>query len=287
MPATLEVGKFKYKVAVYLNSGFARFSVRVWRRSTAEGVEGSYAVEVMRECGDRILVTRFFEMLAATLQSPEREAEIKSLDETFTPAMFDWAPRKVPEDILARLPAPSDDAVAAGIDSMVGMVTSHYGDVSVSGCASVGKLAAASERTRLSMARSRELVAALLAATCSDQSLDTRSNAAMALLELLYAPTGEHNVSSTDFVQLLTTFRTVLVESGRWESVSDAELARLVGMETKAWVADIPEWNSVESAERYYLARYCAESLRELSKNPEFGAKFPESSKMSTVEESV
>ena len=105
-------------MAAYFTSGFARFSVRIWSRTQAAG---SYAVELMRErvlfffevnplvapvpcfilslrClalvaqGDRILVTRFFEMISGNLQgtlSPESVAADFNVD------MFDWAPRKV------------------------------------------------------------------------------------------------------------------------------------------------------------------------------------------------
>jgi hypothetical protein len=295
MPATC-VGNFKYMVAVYFTSGYAQFSVRIWSRTKGEG---SYAVEVMRERGDRILVTRFFEMLSAALANP---ATIADLERDFSVDLFDWAPRKLPEDVLAKLPVPHPEAVAAGNASMVGMVTSPYRDVSVSGCASVGKLAAALERTRWNLAGSKELVDALLGAISSQDrySLDTRSNAAMALLELAILPLGASQISSADFLRLRNTLRTVLVDSGLYPSVSDGDLARVVAMETKEWVADIPNWKSAKSFERYYLARYCAESLRYCEESlrnsgryPELGAmlqevsEVSEVSEMSTVEESV
>jgi hypothetical protein len=285
MPSTLEAGKFKYKVAVYFSSSFARFSVRIWSRSKTEG---SYAVEVMRERGDRILVTRLFEMLLAALANP---AEIANFERDFSVAMFDWAPRKLSADILAKLPKPSTEAVASGIAGMISMVTSFYDDVAVNGCASVGKLAANSESARDSMAGSLELVYALVNIVTLtnkssieslrqpsgyEMSLDTRSNAAMALFELTHSGLAVSLVSLDDFQQLLTTLHSTLLESRRFPSVGSDNLMALVAMDTKAWETDIIEWNSVKSHERYYLVRYCAESLREFCKNPEFAAKFSE-----------
>ena len=103
---------------------------------------------------------------------------------------------QLPEDVLAKLPVPSADAIAAGLAAMVGMVSSPYDDVAVNGCASVAKLAAASERTRFSMAQSRELISALQAVALGDTgnlSTDTRTNAALALSELLVLPVGQLN----------------------------------------------------------------------------------------------
>ena len=240
----------------------------------------------MRERGDRILVTRLFEMLSAALANP---AEIANFERDFSVAMFDWSPRKLSADILAKLPKPSTEAVAAGIGSLISMVTSFYDDVAVSGCASVGKLAADSESTRDSMAGSLELVRALVNIVTltgkssieslrqpsgCEMSLDTRSNAAMALFELTRSSLAVSQVSLDDFQQLLTTLHSTLLESRRFPSVGSDNLMALVAMDTKAWETDIIEWNSVESHEQYYLVRYCAESLREFCKNPEFAAKF-------------
>ena len=98
--------------------------------------------------------------------------------------------------MLDKLPVPSVDAVAAGISSMTSMVASQYDDVAVNGCASVAKLAAASERTRFSMAQSRELISALEAVAFGDaykMSMDTRTNAVLALSELLVFSVGHSN----------------------------------------------------------------------------------------------
>lgn len=103
---------------------------------------------------------------------------------------------QLPEDVLAKLPVPSPEAVANGLSSMTSMVRTPYDDVAVNGCASVAKLAAASERTRLSMAESRELVVALKDVVFGDTgnlTMDTRTNAALALSELLVLPVGQLN----------------------------------------------------------------------------------------------
>ena len=78
--------------------------------------------------------------------------------------------------------------------------TQHrYDDVAVNGSASVAKLAAASHRTRFNMASSRDLVLALLNVTLGTDgplSVDTRSNAALALSVLMQEPTGQRNLLS-------------------------------------------------------------------------------------------
>ena len=109
---------------------------------------------------------------------------------------------KLPEEILARLPVPSAEAVRDGIASMVSMVSSPYDDIAVNGCASVAKLAAASDRTRRTMAESRDLVEALLQVIIGRQfgvascrfSLDTLTNAALALSELTIESAGQANL---------------------------------------------------------------------------------------------
>lgn len=125
---------------------------------------------------------------------------------------------QLPEEVLSRLPKPSDEAVRAGLQSITEMVSSMYDDVSVNGCASVARLASASSITRASMAACLELVACLLnvvlgipadawsgpgvvanlenaAAPWDPQySFDTRTNAAMALSVLTEVTAGQHSV---------------------------------------------------------------------------------------------
>ena len=226
MPNEYDADKFKFYVAAYFTSGFARFTVRIWRRAascrevtdTAGGVSAvaeTYAVEVMRERGDRIFATRSFEFLSSALQHCSDEAAratvLSKYETGFTPDMFDWSSPPLPPDVLQSLPEPSAEAKAAGIASMVSMVGSTYDDVAVNGCASVAKLAAASTRTRESMAGSPELVQTLLQVVsgvrvragatddeetlCMRLSVDTRSNAALALAELALDPSG-HGVNN-------------------------------------------------------------------------------------------
>ena len=195
MPAGLDKDRFKYGVAVYFTSGYARFSIRIWRRGSSSD---SYAVEVMRERGDRILVTRFFELLSGALccchDVEACAAVVSAYVRAFTVDMFDWAPHRLPPAVLEALPEPSAEAVASGIAAMVSMAGSPYDDVAVNGCASVAKLVAASDRTRRNMASSAALVQTLLHVVCTDgdatitapsMSIDTRSNAALALAELM------------------------------------------------------------------------------------------------------
>ena len=79
---------------------------------------------------------------------------------------------------------------------MTEMVSSRFDDVAVNGCASVAKLAAASNKTRYNMAASSFLVSALLHAVIGDTplSLDTRTNAAVALSELTVESGGQVNL---------------------------------------------------------------------------------------------
>ncbi len=108
---------------------------------------------------------------------------------------------QLPEDILSKLPTPSEEAVASGIESMISMVTSMYDDVAVNGCASVAKLAAASSKTRENMAASSALVIALLnvvTGMSGQLSVDTRTNAALALAELVDEPVGQRNLLEGD-----------------------------------------------------------------------------------------
>ena len=197
MPAEFYADRFKYGFAVYLTSGYARFSVRIWRRRSTSTPSDTYAVEVMRERGDRILVTRFFEFLAGALRcchdAKARDAVVDGYNRDFTVDMFDWAPRRLPPDVLEALPQPSAEDIESGISSMVSLAGSMYDDVAVNGCASVAKLAAASDLTRRSMANSKDMIQTLLrvVTNCTEPpdvqalSLDTRSNAAVALAELV------------------------------------------------------------------------------------------------------
>lgn len=212
MPNIFDAGKFKYNIAVYFTSGFARFSIRIWRHVNVSA-DDAYVVEVMRERGDRILVTRLFEFLSAVLKCCDDKdasaAVVAGYDRDFNVNMFDWAPRSLPPDVLAALPQPSAQAVASGIVTFVCMIGSMYDDVAVNGCASVAKLAAASSRTCDSMAGSPALVRILFQVLCGvavDEdghenkreymSVDTRSNAAVALAEIVANSTGRDGVKN-------------------------------------------------------------------------------------------
>ena len=192
MPNAFDATRFKFNVAVYFTSGYARFSIRIWRRTVPEGSNDAYAVEVMRERGDRIVVTRFFEFLSSALRccgsKSESDAIVEGYERDFNVDMFDWAPRRLPPEVLETLPKPSAEALASGIAAMVSMAGSVYDDVAVNGCASVAKLAAASDNTRESMADSADLIRTLIQVVVNVNgcaSVDTRSNAALALAELV------------------------------------------------------------------------------------------------------
>jgi hypothetical protein len=86
---------------------------------------------------------------------------------------------------------PSAELIAAGIKAMVDMVSSPYDDIAVNGCASVAKLASSCGATALRMASSVSLLQALLTVLLGDQSLDTLTNAALALSVLTGEPVGQ------------------------------------------------------------------------------------------------
>lgn len=190
-PNLYNADKAKFDVATYFTSGFAQYDIRVWKRCLTS--TDSYAIEIMRKRGDRIFVTRFFEFLKAAFAGKKP---------VFNVAEFDWQPRELPPDILARLPIPSHEDVAAGIASMRSMVLSRYDDVAVNGCSSVAKLAAASSRTQLNFARSRLVVDvfAVAAALFGLLSMDTRSNAALAMSVLMQCPDALHVFVTTNAV---------------------------------------------------------------------------------------
>jgi hypothetical protein len=173
--------------------------------------------------GDRLVVLRFFDALSRALANGSA-----ACDGDFTPAMFDWAPRPVgvfpaslcflllhpcrahvwqvfgtchfcsfpfpvqlPEAFLASLLPRPAESLEAGVTSLVQLVTSQYDDVAVNGCSSVAKLAAANESTSLHLATSVPLLQSLVGVVAGDLSLDTLTNAALALAELTSQPAGQ------------------------------------------------------------------------------------------------
>ena len=232
MPNYYDSVRFKWSIATYFTSGFARFSVRIFSRkisgnSGKSSNSNNYAVEVMRERGDRILVTRGFEYLSNVITG---QIAIKDLE--FSPDMFDWAPKKLPDEILAGLPKPSKEAIQNGIDSMISMVTTSYDDVCINGCASVAKLCSTNVYTKNNLATSQALIEALIQVVFGSYSLDTRTLAAMALSVL---------TESTSFL---------------FESVTKEKFTRLEKMTDKELLAELL---GVKSHEVHYLAHYSAQ----------------------------
>lgn len=183
LPYLYNAVEFNFCVQAYFSSAYAIFNVRIWSRNDG------FAVEVMRERGDRIMVIRVFECLTALLSEPSDEAardKIAAYGASFDVAMFDWAPRPLPDDVLAMLPQPTREEIASGISSMFEMITDPCDDVARNGCASVAKLAAASTRTRDNFAASPEIVSALIdvAVPTRPLSMSTRTLAAVALSEI-------------------------------------------------------------------------------------------------------
>jgi len=185
MPHHYNTEKKKYKVAAYYPCGYAKFNIRIWRRQTP----GHMAVEVNRDQGERVVVNRFFDQLAASLTN-------KSVpDGVFEYAMFDWAPRKIPASLSVA--PPSDDSVRAGIDAVTDMVMSCFDDVAVNGCSAVAKLAAASELTCRNMARHAGLVQALFDVVMGELSVETMTNAALALHTIVNEVEGQQTLLLT------------------------------------------------------------------------------------------
>jgi hypothetical protein len=227
MPNYYDSYRFKWSIVTYFTSGFARFSVRIWSHNSDNS--DNYAVEVMRERGDRILVIRTFELLSDVITNI-----IAIEDLVFSPDMFDWAPLKLPDEILATLPKPSKEAIQSGIDSMVSMVTTPYDDVCINGCASIAKLASANISTKNNLGASRAIIEALLRVVFGSYSLDTQTLAAMSLSVL---------TDSTSFVP---------------ESVSKEYFTLLEKMTDKDTLA---ERFRVKSHEVHYLAYYNAQTI--------------------------
>lgn len=176
-------GSMKFVVAGYYPTGFARMRIRIWRRLTP----GHLAVEVMRDRGDRLVVLRFFDALSRALMHGAAAS-----DEDFSPAMFDWTPRPLPDSFLAALLPVPTSTLEAGVVALVDLVKSEFDDVAVNGCSSVAKLATASEATALHLAQSPLLLQALVDVVAAGLlSMDTLTNAALALSELSTQPLGQ------------------------------------------------------------------------------------------------
>jgi hypothetical protein len=234
MPNYYDSTRFKWSIATYFTSGFARFSIRIWFRkisgnSGKSSNSNNYAVEVMRERGDRILVTRGFEFLSNVITG-----QIAIEDLVFSPDMFDWAPKKLPDEILATLPKPSEEAIKSGIDSMVSLVATPYDDVCINGCATVAKLCSTNVSTKDNLATSQALIEVLIQVVFGSYSLDTRTLAAMALSVL---------TESTSF---------------HFESVTKENFTRLEKMTDKELLAELL---GVKSHEVHYLAYYSTQTI--------------------------
>lgn len=234
MPNYYDSVRFKWSIATYFTSGFARFSIRIWFRKISGNSEKSsnsnnYAVEVMRERGDRILVTRGFEFLSNVITG-----QIAIEDLVFSPDMFDWGPKKLPDEILATLPKPSEEAIKSGIDSMVSLVATPYDDVCINGCASVAKLCSTNVSTKNNLATSRALVEALIQVVFGFYSLDTRTLAAMALSVLTESTSFAPEAFSKEYFT-------------RFGKIADKDtFAKLLG---------------VKPHEVHYLAHYSAQTI--------------------------
>jgi hypothetical protein len=229
--------KFKFEVVGYFTSGFARFTVRIWSR-----LVGDFAIEVMRERGDRIFVTRVFDSISSIINEPDASSAISAnikLAENWTPDMFNWLPIKLPAEIIAKLPRVEAEAstIASEIASIISQVSSLYDDIAISGCALVATLVTVSETRRNNMAGSRDLIFALTRVLISKEaySLDTRTMAALALTELIKS------------------------ECFETENMSIADFTRLVEMSTEEGQQRMYATESyrVKSHELYYLIHYC------------------------------
>lgn len=105
-------------------------------------------------------------------------------------------PLQLPEAFLASLLPRPTESLEAGVASLVQLVSSQYDDVAVNGCSSVAKLAAANESTCLHLATSVPLLQSLVGVVAGDLSLDTLTNAALALAELTSQPAGQEALAS-------------------------------------------------------------------------------------------
>jgi len=189
MPFNYADKKFKFRVSGYFPSGYARMRVRIWSRKTP----GDYAVEVVRDRGERLMVVRFFDLVVSALTRKDVPAE------PFNPTVFDWAPHKIPESFMKSIPMPNPDSVDAGIKAVADMAGSRYDDVAVNGCASVAKLAAASDFTKRAMACHKLLMETLVNVIGGDQSMDTKTNAMMALSQLVEEVEGQRVLVSCNY----------------------------------------------------------------------------------------
>jgi hypothetical protein len=217
-----EKTKFQYHVDAVFTSGYARFSVRLW--SAAE--DANFYVEVMRRSGDRIVVTRFFQILQSVLKNPTEEVISRTIG-SFHVSMLDWVPAPAASDLVClwqhqafflffvcfgdgteKFPPntrfsqdehddgfpPLSSTTEEGSSSLVLMVSSPFDDVACDGCGAVSKLAASYKSSRRSMAASRELMAALVGVVLSsnaEKSFMTRAIAALSLQELTVLREGQ------------------------------------------------------------------------------------------------
>ena len=130
---------------------------------------------------------------------------------------------QLPESFTLALAPPSKESIDSGIRTMIEMVSSCYDDVAVNGCASVAKLAAGSESTKFNMANHRDLVSALFNVVVGDLSLDTITNAALALADLTSEPVGQATLVSIGSKHGESPL-TLLAEKARFPAHSDDRL---------------------------------------------------------------
>jgi hypothetical protein len=170
---------FKWYVVTHLTSGYARFYVRIWRR-----VQGDFSVEVMRERGSNILVTRVFDVLCDFIEIPNSNDITDAfhvVKKSCATDIFDFSPSKLSDEILATFPKSSAKDIKAFIKTIILIIKSRRDDVSINGCVSVAKFATQSDAMRDDMAKSRKMVKALSRVVFGSYSIDTRTMAALAL----------------------------------------------------------------------------------------------------------
>lgn len=164
IPFYFKANKHKYKAFACFVSGFARFSVLVWSRKD----EHTFAVEIIRERGDRMLTLRVFERLAIALQDNVHISNYLDFDEY----MFDWQRPKLSAS-LATVPPPKSSC-----NGIVDMLRSGFDDIALNGAMGVVRLLT-------DIHPSSELLSALRDVVVSeDMSWETRTNAALALQRL-------------------------------------------------------------------------------------------------------
>lgn len=165
IPYKYDETKFKFKACAYYTSGFAKMSARIWKRKEPH----TYAVELFRDGGVRMVVSTVFKVLSNVLNDP---GYVIHFDET----MFDW---EQPRCSIEHSP-PRDEILEEAAKVFVDMLSSEYDDVSVNGLTSVLKLC-----TSDYMSKSPSMIAALSTVLYNTKaSITARTLAALALSHL-------------------------------------------------------------------------------------------------------